>query len=98
MVMARSVRSSRSKCAGWESGITSYCWDAGKTCPRFSLVAIYLFWLPSLKVYPILSSRPRPQVSPIVATLVGGIPEIIEDGATGLLIPPKNPQALAIAS
>lgn len=34
---------------------------------------------------------------PIVATSVGGIPEIIEDGATGLLIPPENPQALCAA-
>ena len=34
---------------------------------------------------------------PIVATMVGGVPEIIEDGVTGLLVPPKNPQALSAA-
>jgi L-malate glycosyltransferase len=34
---------------------------------------------------------------PIVATAVGGIPEIIEDRVTGLLVPPKNPQALSVA-
>ena len=34
---------------------------------------------------------------PVVGTLVGGIPEIIEDGMTGLLVPPSSPDALAKA-
>lgn len=32
---------------------------------------------------------------PVIATNAGGSPEIIVDGKTGLLIPPKNPTALA---
>ncbi|MDX6768136.1 MAG: glycosyltransferase [Elusimicrobiota bacterium] len=32
---------------------------------------------------------------PIAATSAGGIPEVVEDGATGLLAPPRDPEALA---
>jgi glycosyltransferase involved in cell wall biosynthesis len=32
---------------------------------------------------------------PVAATGAGGIPEIVEDGVSGLLAPPRNPEALA---
>jgi len=32
---------------------------------------------------------------PLVGTRVGGIPELIEDGRTGVLVPPTDPEALA---
>jgi len=32
---------------------------------------------------------------PVIATNVGGIPELISDGNTGLLVPPENPQEMA---
>jgi glycosyltransferase involved in cell wall biosynthesis len=35
--------------------------------------------------------------APIVATAVGGVPELIDDGVHGLLIPPRDPGALAQA-
>jgi len=34
---------------------------------------------------------------PIVATAVGGIPEAVKDGITGVLVPPKDPSRLADA-
>ncbi len=34
---------------------------------------------------------------PVVATAVNGIPELVEHEQTGLLVPPKNPEALATA-
>lgn len=34
---------------------------------------------------------------PVVATAVGGIPEILEDHETGLLVPPRDSEALATA-
>jgi glycosyltransferase involved in cell wall biosynthesis len=34
---------------------------------------------------------------PVVATWVGGIPEIVTHGETALLVPPRSPQAMAEA-
>jgi glycosyltransferase involved in cell wall biosynthesis len=56
-------------------------------------------------VLPSIRSEARPQVipqalavgTPVVATAMGGIPEIVRDGETGRLVPPADPDALAQA-
>jgi glycosyltransferase involved in cell wall biosynthesis len=34
---------------------------------------------------------------PVVSTAVGGIPDLVVDGATGTLVPPRDPQRMAEA-
>jgi glycogen(starch) synthase len=34
---------------------------------------------------------------PVIATAVGGVPEVVRDGENGLLVPPRDPAALAAA-
>jgi glycosyltransferase involved in cell wall biosynthesis len=34
---------------------------------------------------------------PVIGSNIGGIPDVVEDGVTGLLVPPQNPQQLANA-
>lgn len=51
--------------------------------------------LPSLSEgFPFVLLEALAMAKPVVATRVNGVPEIIEDGRTGFLVPPRDPQAL----
>jgi len=55
--------------------------------------------LPSIQPdpFPTVILEAMAMAKPVVATKIGGIPEMVEHGKTGLLVPPQNPELLAAA-
>jgi sugar transferase (PEP-CTERM/EpsH1 system associated) len=63
-----------------------------------ALSAVDVFVLPSLmEGHPLAVLEAMAAGKPVVATRVGGNHEAVEDGRTGLLVPPRDPGALAAA-
>ena len=62
------------------------------------LAAMDVFVLPSLwEGLPLSMVLAMGAGVPVVATAVAGIPEVVDDGRTGLLVPPADPRALGAA-
>jgi len=80
-------------------GIESRVIFAGYRPDVVKMLAIMdVFVLPSLyERFPNAVLEAMAIAKPVVATRVGGTPEAVEDGVTGLLVPPRDPKALAEA-
>ena len=64
----------------------------------FLLAALDIVAIPSLfEGMPVVALEAMAAGLPIVGTQAGGTPEVVEDGVTGLLVPPAQPDALASA-
>jgi glycosyltransferase involved in cell wall biosynthesis len=62
------------------------------------LAAMDVFVLPSLwEGLPLSMVLAMGAAVPVVATAVAGVPEVVEDGRTGLLVPPADASALGVA-
>ncbi|MBF0628812.1 MAG: TIGR03088 family PEP-CTERM/XrtA system glycosyltransferase [Magnetococcales bacterium] len=71
---------------GWQNDITPF------------LQQFDLFVLPSkAEGTPLTILEAMAMALPVVATRVGGVPDLVVAGATGQLVPPEDPQALADA-
>jgi len=67
--------------------------EAGKLFQLCSLVVLpYIEASQSGVIYPAYGFK-----KPVVVTDIGSLPEIVDDGVTGFVVPPKNPEALADA-
>ena len=82
-----------------ELGVSSQVIFAGMRQDIPALVAASdVFVLPSLtEALPTVLAEAAAGGKPIIATTVGGVPEMVADGETGLLVPPSDSEALVEA-
>ena len=74
--------------------LTGYRADAGALIAGADVCAMPSLWQDAL---PLAVMQPMALAPPVVGSPVGGIPEMIVDGETGLLVPPADETALAAA-
>ena len=73
---------------------TSRCSGIATDVPNV-LASLDVLVLPSYahEGIPQIILQAQAMARPVVATTIGGIPEVVEDGVTGLLVPPRDPAA-----
>lgn len=74
--------------------LTGYRRDAADLIAGSDVCAMPSLWEDAL---PLAVMQPMAMGRPVVASAVGGIPEMVVDGETGLLVPPGDREALAAA-
>ncbi|TPW02915.1 MAG: hypothetical protein FD129_3125 [bacterium] len=67
--------------------------DVAELLPAFDLVVLPSH--PVVETLPLSVMEAMAAGRPVVATRVGALDELIEDGITGWLVPPRDPEALA---
>ncbi|KQQ87045.1 TIGR03088 family PEP-CTERM/XrtA system glycosyltransferase [Massilia sp. Leaf139] len=82
-----------------EAGVADLVWFPGARNDIPELMRSFdLFALSSIaEGTPVTLLEAMACARPVVATQVGGIPEVVQDGVNGALVPASNPQALADA-
>jgi glycosyltransferase involved in cell wall biosynthesis len=73
--------------------LLGYRSDAGELLEQFDMLVLPS-WIEGL---PGVVLEAMAHAKPVIATPVGGTPELVVDGETGLLVPPRDPMALAAA-
>jgi glycosyltransferase involved in cell wall biosynthesis len=68
--------------------------DVPDLLPLFDVVALASF---TIECFPYAILEAMAAARPVVVTAVGGLPEMVEDGVTGFLVPPQAPMAMAAA-
>jgi len=68
-----------------------------KELPKYYKNADLFVLLSTVEAFGVVFAEAMAAELPVVATNIGGIPEIVENGKTGILVPPKNKEKLANA-